>query len=151
VLGGVEHGGKVREDLFATDQFLVLCGAANPLRVGRTGVRSHGRNEPEAAPVNGLDDALAITIVPECSPHLADSPGQRGVRNGDVTPYVVEEFLTRDDPVSVPHEVQENVENLRLNENGFAAASELARVLVELTVLEDELHGISRSSVGTGR
>ena len=114
-----------REDLFAADELFFSCRSAGCLRLGRARVRPHVRDEPKAPAVNGLDDPLTVAVVSEGSTHLADRARQGRVCDGHVTPNVIEELLTSDDPVAMPHQVEEDVENLRLNKDGLASAPEL--------------------------
>jgi hypothetical protein len=55
-------------------------------------------------------------------------------------PDLVDELVLADHPVAVLHEVDDEIEDLRLNGNGNLLAAELAQVGIQQVIPEQKLH-----------
>jgi len=63
---------------------------------------------------------LIQTIVADRSPRGADSRAKRRLRGDAAVPYGIHELVLAYNSISVPDEVNEQIENLRLNPDQFA-------------------------------
>jgi hypothetical protein len=108
-------------------------------------------DEPVAAAVDGSDHALLAAAVADRPPGRLQPAGQRRVGHEPAAPDLVQQLGLGHDPVPVPDQVGQDLEDLRLQVAGRSAAAQLIAPLVELAVTEpvdhpDRLHVSSTSS-----
>src|SRR5690606_40338674 len=72
-------------------------------------------HELVAAPSSGADEPLRVPVVADRLPSRLDPAGQCGFGDKPVSPYDVEQFFLRYDPVPFPNEHREDVKYLRLD------------------------------------
>jgi hypothetical protein len=66
--------------------------------------------------------------------------GQGRFRDDPPGPHRIEEFILADDVLAVPHQMEQQVEDLRPDGDRLGAARELPPVRVDHVVLESVLH-----------
>src|SRR5467141_3611191 len=91
----------------------------------------HSADEPEALARNGADQLLVLAAVADRLSHSVDAAGQRRIRNDPAAPDRSDEIVLADDPVAVLHQINQEIEYLRLNGNPFGAAAQFAPVRVK--------------------
>ena len=74
--------------------------------------------EAEAAAVDSLDDPLVPPIVADGAPDVADATRQRGLAHEPVAPDLIEQLDLRHQPIAMHDQMDEHVENLRLERTG---------------------------------
>src|SRR5690606_37921373 len=102
-------------------------------------------DEPVAVAVDRPDEALAVAVVADGTARRLDARGERRCADEAIAPDLVEQLLLAHRPVAVGDQVREDPEDLRLDRNPLAAATELPAVGVELVAREreDHLDGLS--------
>src|SRR5262245_16484702 len=80
------------------------------------------------------DEPLASTAIADCAPCRADSAGDRILRHHAALPHGLHQLVLADDPVAMPDELDQDVEDLRLDAYGRAIAAQLAAVAIDLAV-----------------
>jgi hypothetical protein len=93
-----------------------------------------------AAPVDGADHPLGAAAVADRLAGRLDPAGQRRVGHEAAAPDLVQQLGPGDDPVAVADQVGEDLEHLRLQVAGDAAAAQLVALVVELAVTEPVDH-----------
>src|SRR5262249_24790865 len=73
-------------------------------------------------------------------PRSMDMAGQCRLRDNSTTPNTRDEVVLADDPVTVPHEINQQIEDLRLDLDQIGAASELAPVDVKAMFPKAKFH-----------
>ena len=110
----------------------------------------HRGNEPVAAPMDGGDDLLALTVVADRLPSFLEPAGQRRLAHESVAPHRVEELRLGHQPVPVGDQMAEHVEDLGLDVDELTAAAQLELVEIELAILEVVHGGGHRSRARRG-
>jgi hypothetical protein len=93
-------------------------------------------DDPVAAAVDRGDDRLAGPVVAHGTPRGLDPARQCGLAHEPVPPDRVEELLLAHHPWRVGHELHEDVEDLGLDGDAGAGASELVEVEIQLDIGE---------------
>ena len=104
-------------------------------------------DEPVAATMDGLHDALVAPAVTECLPCLLDPGRQRRLRHELMAPDCVQELGLGDHAVPVFDEMGEHVEHLRLDVHELTTARQLESGRVEHAVVE----AVPHRQIVTGR
>ena len=84
------------------------------------------------------DDALRGSVVADCPPRGLDAAGQCGLADEPVTPHLVEQLDLGDHAVAVAEQMDEYVEDLRLDSHRSAVATQLTPLGIELAAVEGE-------------
>jgi len=100
-------------------------------------------DEPVPASADRAHHLLRPPVVTDDASHRLDAAHQRRLAHEAVAPDVVEQLGLRHHPVAVLEQINEEVEHLGLDRDGFARAPDLEAVGVDLDVPEDELHTVS--------
>src|SRR5262249_12821420 len=103
-------------------------------------LRHHGSDETEALARDGADQLLLLAAVAERLARGVDAAGQRRIRHDPATPDRSDEIVLGDDAVAILHQVDQEVEYLRLDGNALGAAAQLATVGIERVIVKEELH-----------
>src|SRR5262249_43489803 len=98
------------------------------------------RDEPIAAPTHRLDDPLLTATVPNGPAHEHETLTQDRLAHILLRPELLEEFFLRDHTVTVLHEVEEHIEDLRLQRAGCAGVTQLIALRIEFIVAKDVAH-----------
>src|SRR5215469_12103812 len=69
-----------------------------------------------------------------------DMAGQCRLRDNSTTPNTRDEVVLADDPVAVPHQINQKIEDLRLDRDQIGAVSELAPVDVKAVFAKANFH-----------
>ena len=93
-------------------------GAASDVASG-----AHIAHETKALARKGADQPLILAIVGDRHPRGIDAAGQRGVGDDAAAPHRSDEIILADDPFSILHQIDEQVEHLGLERHGGAAAA----------------------------
>ncbi len=93
-------------------------------------------NETKATLVQRANEALVVAAVAERAPCRADPGAQRRLRDDAALPNRVEQLVLADDSISIPNEVNQQIEYLRLDVNRRAGASQLLSRDVDLELGE---------------
>lgn len=89
---------------------------------------------------HGADQRLARAVIADRLAGRVDPAGQGGLGDEASVPNLVDQLVLADDPVTIFHEVDDEVENLRLHGNGNLLAAQLTPIGVEKVVPEHKLH-----------
>ena len=100
----------------------------------------HVADEAQALARDGADQLLALAIVAHRLARGVDPAGQSRIRHDAAAPHRRDEIVLRDDTITVLHNVDQQVEYLRLHCNGFGAAAQLAPLDVKRMIGKDKLH-----------
>jgi len=100
----------------------------------------HVAHEAQALARDGADQLLAVAIVADRLARGIDAAGQRGVRHDTAAPDRRDEIVFCDDAIAVLHDVDQQVEYLRLHCNGFGASAQLPPFDIKRVIGKDELH-----------
>src|SRR6185295_16365262 len=86
------------------------------------------------------DDPLAHSVVADRPSRSLDAARQRGLTDEPVPPHLIEQLLLGDHAVAVAEQVDEDIEDLRLDRHRLAVAAKLEALNVELAAIEGEAH-----------
>jgi hypothetical protein len=103
-------------------------------------LRAHGPDEAEALARYGTDQLLVLAAVANRLARSVDPAGQGRIRDNAAAPDRGYEVVLAHDPVAVLHQVDQQVEHLRLNGNRPGAAPQLAPVRVKCVAAKEKLH-----------
>src|SRR5688572_4510620 len=87
------------------------------------------------------DEARALSVVAQRTPHLGNQDGQVGFDNRCVRPDQLHQFVLGDGAWPPFYEVAENIKRLRREMNGGVAPHQLAAFRIEGEVRESHAHG----------
>ena len=121
--------------------FRPTAAARSPALTGRspTGCcTSPTKRKPLAR--DGADQLLALAAVADRLARGIDAAGQGRIRHDPAAPDRRDEIVLRDDAIAVLHKVDQQIEHLRLDGNGFGAAAQLAPVGVKHVIGKEKLH-----------
>ncbi len=100
----------------------------------------HVADETQSLARDRADQFLASAAIAHRLAGGIDSAGQRRIRNDTAAPNRRDEIVLADDAVAVLHEVNQQVEDLRLDRNRFRATAKLAAVVVKRMIAKEKLH-----------
>ena len=103
----------------------------------------HVADKPIAAAVDRLDDPLVTTRVADRPPNRFDAARQRRLGHEPVAPNLVQQLGLGHHPISVTDQVGEDVEDLRLDGDDLAAATQLQAPHTQFEVTEPHRHEAS--------
>jgi hypothetical protein len=106
---------------------------------GVVAVRAHGADEAEALARDGADQLLDLAAVADRLSRGVDAAGQGRLRHDPAAPHRTDEIVLTDDAVAVLHQIDQQVEHLRLDGNQLRTAARLAPVGVKRMVGKDIL------------
>ena len=97
---------------------------------------------------------ISFCVVAAVADRLArgvDAAGQRRIRHDAAAPDRGDEIVLADDAVAVLHQIDQQVEHLRLDGDSFGAAAQLAPVGVKRMIGKEKLHVVALlSAYGAG-
>jgi hypothetical protein len=100
---------------------------------------AHLADEPNAFARHGPDQALRPAIVADRLAHCGDPAGQRRFRHDAAAPHRLKQIVLGDHAVTVLHQVDQEIEDLRLERCRRAAAPQFPAVGVEGMITKAEL------------
>ena len=118
-------------------------------RLGIAWLLVHSANEAKALSRNGPDQFLVFAVVADSFSRGIDAAGECRFRHDSAAPDRSYQIVLADDAVAVLHQIDQQVEHLRLHMDRTLCAPEFAPVEIDLVVAEAEGHSWS-STFGTG-
>ena len=106
----------------------------------RASLLGDGHGEAVAAAMNGLDQAPARALVADRAPRRGDRARQHRFRHRLAGPERVEELAFRDHSIAGAQQVEQHIEDLRLDLDEPSRTAQLEARIVELAVREGEDH-----------
>ena len=106
-------------------------------------------DEAEAALVQRADQRLLVAVVADRAPRRADARIERRVGDHPSLPHRLEQLVLADDPVAMPHQIGEHVEDLRLDRHGRAGVPQFLPHQIDLIGAEAENQTCPRSQKPT--
>ena len=100
----------------------------------------HRADEADALARDGADQALLFAAVADRLARGVDAAGQRGVRNDPAAPDRGDQIVLADHAVAVLHQIDQQVEHLRLERDQIGAAPQLAPVGIKYMIFKVKLH-----------
>ena len=100
----------------------------------------HVADEAQSFARHRADELLFIAAVAHRLARGVDAAGQCRIRNDPVSPDRGDEIVLADDTLAVLHQVDQQVEHLRLDGNSVATAAELAPIGIKRMAGKKELH-----------
>ena len=97
-------------------------------------------DEPESLAGDGSDQALFLAAVADRLARGIDMAGEGRFGDDASAPHHVQQLILADDVLTVLHQIEQQVEDLRPDRNGLGAPRELPSFRVEHVVLEPVLH-----------
>jgi hypothetical protein len=81
------------------------------------------------------DEDLIVSVVAKRAPGAIDSAGERGLRDDPAIPDLLDQFILADNPVTVVHQVNDEIEHLRLDMDRFPKPAQflLAEINLEFS------------------
>jgi hypothetical protein len=110
------------------------------MRARGRGVLIDPTDEAEPAFVQGADQALILAGVADGAPRRADPRAERRLRDDTSLPDGVDQLVLAHHSSAVPDQVEQEVENLRLDGNDPIASAQLMPPEVDLAVAEAQGH-----------
>src|ERR1700722_8258713 len=95
-------------------------------RLSAVWLRAHYANEAQALARECADQLLVLAAVADRLSRGVDAAGQRRIRRDPAAPDRSDEIVLADDAVAVLHQVNQQVEHLRLYGNKLGIAAQLA-------------------------
>src|SRR5262249_39415565 len=96
-------------------------------------------DETKAALVQRANEALIVATVAERATRRADARAERRFRDDTALPDRVEQLVLGDDSIPVSHEMNEQIEHLRLDVDDCAGAPQLVPCPIDLEIGESEV------------
>ncbi len=98
-------------------------------------------DEAEPLARDGAQQALFGAGVRDRLAHGVDVAGDRGLGDDPAAPYHLQQFVLADHAVTMEHQVQQQIEDLRADGNGLPAQRQFPALVIEQAVFERESHG----------
>src|ERR1700678_1081085 len=89
------------------------------------------------------DQLLLLAAVAERLAHGVDAAGRRRIGDDPPAPDGGDEIVLADDAVAVLHQVDQQIEDLRLDGNGFGTTAQLAPIRIKRVIAKDKLHVVA--------
>ena len=119
--------------------FMRRC-AGGLWRFSRVWLRVHVADEAQALARDGADQLLVLAAVADRLARGVDAAGQRRIRHDPAAPDRSNQIVLADDAVAVLHQVNQQIEHLRLDRNGLGAAAQFAPIDVKRMIGKEKLH-----------
>ena len=107
-------------------------------------LRAHVADEAEALARDSADQLLVLAAVADCLSRGIDAAGQGRIRHDPAAPDRSDEIVLADDAIAVLHQVNQQVEHLRLDVYRNFGAPEFAPFNIDLVVTKAEDHARAR-------
>src|ERR1700682_2859248 len=118
-------------------------------RVGRLNVvwsLIHNTNEAKPLAWNGPDQLLVRAAIADGLSRGVDAARECRVRHDSAAPNRSDEIFFADDAVAVLHQIDQQIEHLRLHGNCCAAAEQLAAFCIKRMIVKDKMHVAPRTA-----
>src|SRR5262249_59409423 len=106
---------------------------------GRSGNLLDVADEAKPALVQGANQGLVIAAVPERAAGRADAGAERGLRDDAALPDRLDQLVLAYDALAILHEVNDQVEHLRLDMDDRAGTPQLVPSDIDLEVGKTEI------------
>ena len=106
-------------------------------------LHAHVAHEAEALARDGADQLLVLAAVAYGLARGVDATGQGRIRHDPPAPDRGDEIVLADDAVAALQQVQQQVEDLRLDRDGLGAATQLAPVGIKHMIGKEKLHVVA--------
>ena len=93
--------------------------------------------------------SLVGSVVAERTPGAVDAAGERGLGDDPAIPDRLDQFILADDPVMVAHQMNDEIEHLRLDMNGLAKPAQLLLAEVDLEFGKSVFHYHAPHPIGS--
>ena len=97
-------------------------------------------DEPETSAHNGAKTGLLLARIADRPARSGNPAGEGGLRHDAAAPNRLDQFVFADDTVTMLEQVNQDVEDLRLDVNRLAATTQLPTVWINFAVTKDEDH-----------
>ena len=77
---------------------------------------------------------LICSVIAKYTPRAIDAAGERGFRDDPAIPDRVDQLILAHNPITVAHQVDDDIEHLRLDVDGHALASEFLLIKVDFEI-----------------
>src|SRR5262249_55096323 len=121
-----------------------LCSYCRRLFSNRRAGCPDGADEPETVLVERADNFLIGAAIADGPPGGADAGTQGRIRNSATFPHRLNQLVLADDPIVVANEVDEQVENLRLNRHAVSFSPQLLPRDIDFKSGKPKIQGIPR-------
>ena len=96
--------------------------------------------KPEATALQCPNVKLICSVIAEHSPGAIDATGERSFRDGPAIPDRVDQLIFADNPIMVAHQMNNEIEDLRLDVDGCALTSQFVQAKVDLEIRKSVFH-----------
>src|SRR5262249_18355364 len=97
-------------------------------------------DEAHALALHGADQSLLFSAVTDRLARGIDSARERRLGDDPAAPHRRDQIVLAHHAIGIAHEMDEQIEHLRRDRDGFAAAQQLASVGVENVIGKKKLH-----------
>jgi hypothetical protein len=97
-------------------------------------------DEPEATFMQCPNKSLVVSVVTKRSPGAIDAAAERSLGDYPTIPDRLDQFILADNPVMVTHEVNDEIEHLRLDMDGLAESAQLLLAEVDFELGKSVFH-----------
>src|SRR5215469_14304807 len=101
-------------------------------------------NKSDAPPLHGADQALRLSGIADRASRRGDPVGYRGIRYEAAMPHRPQQLAAADNPVGVLRQVEQQVEDLRLDGEQFASVPQFAAPSVKNVAFKRQSHAFPR-------
>jgi hypothetical protein len=109
-------------------------------------LHAHVSDKTNALARDGADQNLRVTTVANSLPRRANTADERGVRHDPAAPDIGDQIVFADDTVAVLHQIDQEVENLRLDGNRLGPAAQLLPSEIEREFAKEIFHVCNRKA-----
>jgi hypothetical protein len=96
-------------------------------------------DEADALALHRADQALRLAAVADGLAHGVDAAGQRRFGHDAPVPDRCDQVILADHAVAIAHQMDQQVEHLRLDGDGLAGAPQLAPIHVKDVIIKEKL------------
>jgi hypothetical protein len=97
-------------------------------------------DKPEAALMQRPNESLVVAVVTKRSPGAIDTATERGLGDDPAVPDRFDKLILADNPAMVTHEVNDEIEHLRLDMDGLAESAQLLLAEVDFELGKSVFH-----------
>src|SRR5262245_14037583 len=107
----------------------------------------HVADEAHALARDRPHQLLLVAAVADCLAHRIDAAVEGRIRNNSATPYGRDQIILADDAVAILDEIDQEIENLRLDRDDRATRAQLPALRLERKISECKQHVVARNFV----
>ena len=117
--------------------------AGEHVPVRRRLLSAHLADEAQPLARDGADQLLFVAAVADRLSRGVDAAGQGRIRHDPAAPDRSDEIVLADDAVAILQQVDQQVEDLRLDGNGLRTAAQLAPIGIKRMAGKEKLHVVA--------